>query len=92
MIEVIKKVDKYRILCECCHSLLSYDDEYDELGFHEYEEMVRKSEENRRLNGHILATPVHSELYIWCPICKNKVITAKINSITHSKYHLGQRI
>lgn len=92
MVEVIKKVEKYRIICERCNSLLKYDDCYDELGENEFLEKVKEAEFERMAKGYVLALPVHHELYIWCPVCKNKVITSKINSITFKKQHLGQRI
>ena len=92
MVEVIKKVEKYRIKCEKCNSLLKYDDGYDELGENEFIEKVKEAEFERMAKGHILTLPVRHELYIWCPVCKNKVITAKINSINFYKQRLGERI
>lgn len=74
MVEVLHKAKHYKIQCNNCRSILKYD-EFDELGKEEYQQKVR--EEQSKLGYH-LGTPIGGELYIWCPICKNKVATTKL--------------
>lgn len=83
MIKVLERVERRKIQCEKCNSLLEYD-KYDELGENEFE--IEKEKFN---NTHkYFRDLVHGELYIWCPVCKNKVITTKL--FGYQRYELGE--
>ena len=68
MVEVLHRAKHYKIQCNHCRSLLKYD-EFDELGIEEYQKKLSKINPWETISG---------ELYIWCPICKNKVATTKM--------------
>ena len=88
MIKVLERVERRKIQCEKCGSLLEYD-KYDELGEKEFE---KSKEEFKKmypeLSKFIITPLVDGELYIWCPVCGNKIITTKL--FGYKSYELGE--
>lgn len=83
MIKVLEIVERRKIQCEKCNSLLEYD-KYDELGENEFKKKVEEFNKTHKWGRGL----VNGELYIWCPVCENKVITTRLFGF--QRYELGE--